>query len=167
MKNLLYHRVHPRYVQDVLKSNSIKCHTQIVGTQICVTRNVVYMSASRPFVVVFDRDKLRKYFKVKPFCLLGWKFINQTDDFKRWIKVFKNYGFENEERVIAKEIPLELAEYFGELNSGCYDYKKPNKVYCHRLFESGLDINRDKLILKTRKEIRKVFNQGFENGDLQ
>ena len=122
MKNLLYHRVQPRLVESVLDSQSIKCHDKIEGTQICVTRDVVYMSSSRPFVVIFDRDKLKKYFKVKPFCLLGWKYLNKTDDYDRWSKRY-TFGFENEERIIAEEIPLELAEYVGFLNAGCFDYK--------------------------------------------
>lgn len=156
MKNLLYHRVHPKNLNAVLESNSIKSHKDIIGNQICMTRNVVYMSASRPYVVVFDRDKLKKFFKVEPFCFLGWKFINKTNDFDRWKKRY-SYGFESEERVIAKEIPLELAEYFGILEAGCFDYKNPNKVYSHRIFERTMEESIIKKGFARRSEIRKVF----------
>ena len=41
MINLLYHRVHPKNLDAVLKSNSIKAHKDIIGNQICMTRNVI------------------------------------------------------------------------------------------------------------------------------
>lgn len=162
MKNLLYHRVQNKLIDQVLSSNSIKSHQDIEGNQICMTRDVIFMSTSRPFVVVFDRDKLRKHFKVKPFCLLGWKFVNKTKDFDRWNKIF-TYGFEKEERVFAKEIPLELAEYYGILKSGCFDYKKPTKVHSHRFFDGYLDEVRENQLKTIRKEIRKVFTEGNNN----
>lgn len=162
MINLLYHRVHPKNLDAVLESNSIKAHKDIIGNQICMTRNVVYMSASRPYVAVFDRDKLKKFFKVQPFCLLGWKFTNKTNDFERWKKMF-SYGFESEERVIAKEIPLELAEYFGILEAGCFDYKHPTKVHSHRIFERTIEENRIKKGFVRRSEIRKVFLRGLKD----
>ena len=134
-RNLLYHRVQPKYVKSVLKSKSIKPHESIEPERkcICMTRNVVLMSHSRPFVVVFDRDKLKKFFKIEPFCLLGWKFVNNTSDLQRWMKNYE-FGFESEERVYGGEIPLELSEYYGELPVGCYDYENPNKVHSHRLY---------------------------------
>lgn len=76
-----------------------------------------YISVSRPFV--FDRDKLKMFFKIKPFCLLGWMFINKSSDFDCW-RTKREYGFESEERVYGGEIPLSLAEYYGELRVGCY-----------------------------------------------
>lgn len=162
MKSLLYHRVHPRLVESVLDSQSIKCHDKIEGTQICVTRDVIYMSSSRPFVVIFDRDKLKKYFKVKPFCLLGLKYLNKTDDYDRWSKLY-TFGFENEERIIAEEIPLELAEYVGFLNAGCFDYKKPTRIHSRRLFERNIDFNREKTNVKKRRDIRIAIKEGLKN----
>lgn len=134
-KNFLYHRVQPKNVKKVLESGSIKPHELIEPELkcICMTRNVVLMSASRPFVVVFDRDKLKQKYKVKPFCLLGWKFVNKSSDFERWKSRFE-YGFESEERVYGGEIPLSLAEYYGYLESGCYDYKNPEIIHSKRLF---------------------------------
>lgn len=135
-KNLLYHRVQRKNVKLILESQSIKPHEFIeVNRQcICMTRDVVYMSASRPFVIVFDRDKLKKFFKIEPFCLLGWKFINKSSDFDRW-RTKREYGFESEERVYGGEIPLSLAEYYGELRVGRYDYNNPHLIHSKRLLE--------------------------------
>jgi hypothetical protein len=90
------------------------------------------------------------------------KYTNKTNDFERWKKMF-TYGFESEERVIAKEIPLELSEYFGVLNAGCFDYNNPNKVHSHRIFERTIEENRIKNDVVKRREIRKVFLGGIND----
>lgn len=128
-KNLLYHRVQPRLVQQVLESQSIKQHTLLNPKCICMTRNVILMSRSRPFVVVFDRDILKQHYKVKPFCLLGWKFISNSTEYDRWKKRGYIFGFENEERVYGGDIPLSLAEYVGELPLGHFDYTNKERLY--------------------------------------
>lgn len=152
MKSLLYHRVQPKNVYKVLKSKSIKSHESIIDDQICMTRNVLLMSETRPFVVVFDRDKLRERYKIVPFCFLGWKFVNKTSDFERWRKNYE-YGFESEERILSKEIPLDLAEYVGFLECGCYDYKNPKHVHSERLFQRYKENRNERL--KNRQKNRR------------
>jgi hypothetical protein len=126
-QSLLYHRVRPDLVDKLLDSGHIKQSAYDNGA-ICMTRDVNYLAKQRPFVIIFDRDKLRRNFKVRPFCFLGWHFFNNQETYERWSKKY-TFGFEREERVYGGDIPLHLAEYVGYLDEGRYDYKQPKKQH--------------------------------------
>lgn len=120
MKNLLYHRVNPRFIKKVLDDGFLKPNVSHpisldVDECICFTRDYDYMKKSRPFVVIFDRDVLKYHYKVVPVCLKGLieQSNNEKYDIKKWSKILPYYGFECEERVYNKVISLELAEYVG------------------------------------------------------
>ena len=127
-KNLLYHRVNSKFLHKLLEDGKLKPSKTLDGENaVCLTRDVVYMSRSRPFVIVFDRDKLKKFYKVKPCCVIDKLKDKLPNVYERFEKR-KQSGFENEERIY-NEIPLHLAEWYGELNTGCFDYRKPHNVY--------------------------------------
>ena len=146
--NLLYHRVNPKMVKSLLSDGYLRprlvhphkgefCDKETYDTNsaICFTRDVVYLSRSRPFVVIFDRDKLKKHFSIKPVCLRGLIEQNFSEHYKVsvWQRLIPCYGFECEERVYSQKIPLELAEYVGELPVGHFDYRNPNKIHSKKL----------------------------------
>lgn len=132
-KNLLYFRVQNRLIGQVLESGLILPHSIIETDRqcICMTRNVVYMSRSRPFVIVFDRDKIKQYHKIEPFCLSGYKVVNKILGFERWKDTI---SYESEERVYGGPISLGIAEWYGYLYSGCHDYRNPKLIHLNRLY---------------------------------
>ena len=131
-KNLLYHRVNPKFLNKLLDDGFVKPSKTLDGENaVCLTRDVIYMSRSRPFVIIFDREKLKKFYKVKPCCIIDKLKVILPDVHERF-KKHKQSGFENEERVY-DEIPLHLAEWYGELSVGCFDYRKPDIIY--RIFQ--------------------------------
>lgn len=119
MKNLLYHRVNPRFIKKVLDDGVLKPHISHPISEdnscICFTRDYDYMKKARPFVVIFDREVLKRHFKIVPVCLRG--LIEQSNNEKynlnKWSKILPYYGYECEERIYNNEISLDLAEYVG------------------------------------------------------
>lgn len=129
MKNsLLYHRVNPIFVNDVLDCGILRVSKTLDGEfAVCLTRNVVYMSRSRPFVIVFDRCKLLNNFKVTPCCVISKLKENRPSVYNKFSKRYP-HGFESEERVYS-DLYLKDALWFGSLKVGCYDYRDNDLVF--------------------------------------
>ena len=127
-ENLLYHRVNPRFVKELLESNVIKINKTLDGEKaICFTRDVLLYSKSRPFVIIFDREELLRKYKVKPCCVIDKLKTTLPSAYSRFSK-HRQSGFENEERIY-KDVSLDLALWYGYLPIGCYDYRNPNTAY--------------------------------------
>ena len=126
--NLLYHRVNPKFVDKLLDSKVLRVNRTLDGEQaICLTRDVLLYSKTRPFVIVFNREELLNHYQVKPCCVIDKVKEKLPDVYTRFSK-HKECGFENEERVY-KDVPLSLALWYGYLPIGYYDYRNPTVKY--------------------------------------
>jgi len=87
----LYHNVlNLKRLKSILESGFILKDERIVEPCIYMTRDFYYLM-NRGIRMVFDYDKLRYNYKVKPFCLKGWNMLNGYN--------FKPKNDEMEERV--------------------------------------------------------------------
>ena len=88
----LYHNVRnmPR-LKSILKSGFIHMDTSIKQPCVYMTRNFHYLS-NRGIRMVFDYERLKHHYRVKPFCYRGWSILNNQ-------KFIPN-GDEMEERVL-------------------------------------------------------------------
>ncbi len=88
----LYHNVsNLKRLKSILESGFILKDERIVEPCVYMTRDFYYLT-NRGIRMVFDYNKLRYNYKVKPFCYRGWSLLNN----KRFIP--KND--EMEERVL-------------------------------------------------------------------
>ena len=88
----LYHNVlNLKRLKSIFESGFILKDERIVEPCVYMTRDFYYLT-NRGIRMVFDYDKLRYNYKVKPFCYRGWGLLNN----KRFIP--KND--EMEERVL-------------------------------------------------------------------
>ena len=88
----LYHNVsNLKRLKSILESGFILKDERIIEPCVYMTRDFYYLT-NRGIRMVFDYDKLRHNYKVKPFCYRGWSLLNN----KRFIP--KND--EMEERVL-------------------------------------------------------------------
>jgi hypothetical protein len=72
----LYHNVlNLKRLKSILESGFILKDERIVEPCIYMTRDFYYLM-NRGIRMVFDYDKLRYNYKVKPFCLKGWNMLN-------------------------------------------------------------------------------------------
>ena len=87
----LYHNVlNLERLKSILETGFIYKDNRIIEPCVYMTRDFNYLS-SRGIRMVFDYDKLRYNYKVKPFCLKGWNMLNGYN--------FKPKNDEMEERV--------------------------------------------------------------------
>jgi hypothetical protein len=88
----LYHNVsNLKTLKSILENGFILKDERIVEPCVYMTRNFYYLT-NRGIRMVFDYDKLRHNYKVKPFCYRGWSLLNN----KRFIPKYD----EMEERVL-------------------------------------------------------------------
>jgi hypothetical protein len=88
----LYHYVsNLKRLKSILESGFILKDEQILEPCVYMTRDFNYLT-NRGIRMVFDYDKLRYNYKVKPFCYRGWSLLNN----KRFIPKYD----EMEERVL-------------------------------------------------------------------
>jgi len=72
----LYHNVsNLKRLKSILESGFILKDERIVEPCVYMTRDFYYLM-NRGIRMVFDYDKLRYNYKVKPFCLKGWNMLN-------------------------------------------------------------------------------------------
>ena len=89
----LYHNVsNLKTLKSILESGFILKDERIVEPCVYMTRDFYYLT-NRGIRMVFEYDKLRYNYKVKPFCYRGWSLLNN----KRFIPKHD----EMEERVLS------------------------------------------------------------------
>ena len=72
----LYHNVlNLERLKSILETGFIYKDNRIIEPCVYMTRDFNYLS-SRGIRMVFEYDKLRYNYKVKPFCLKGWNMLN-------------------------------------------------------------------------------------------
>jgi len=72
----VYHNVlNLKRLKSILESGFILKDERIVEPCVYMTRDFYYLM-NRGIRMVFDYDKLRYNYKVKPFCLKGWNMLN-------------------------------------------------------------------------------------------
>lgn len=72
----LYHNVlNIERLKSILENGFILKDERIIDPCVYMTRDFNYLM-SRGIRMVFDYDKLRYNYKVKPFCLKGWNMLN-------------------------------------------------------------------------------------------
>ena len=72
----IYHNVlNLKRLKSILESGFILKDERIVEPCVYMTRDFYYLM-NRGIRMVFDYDKLRYNYKVKPFCLKGWNMLN-------------------------------------------------------------------------------------------
>ena len=90
--NKLYHNVlNIDRLKSILETDTIYKDERIIKPCVYFTRNFTYLS-NRGIRMVFDKDKLRYNYKIKPFCIIGWSELNNCK--------FRSKFDEMEERVL-------------------------------------------------------------------
>jgi hypothetical protein len=89
MEDLLYHNVYrTKVLESILQSGKIIVDEKLEYPSIALTRNKDYLS-HRGIQIVINRNRLKSYAKVKPFCFFGYLKVNniptklkQIDEFE-------------------------------------------------------------------------------------
>lgn len=108
MKRLLYYRIYTPHLEQILNDGFIQANSY--ANCICLTRSSTYLSTTRPSYIIFDADKLRQRYSIKPICIYGWSLLNRNmgKDKERYIRSLRR---ESEERVYTDKLFLHESEY--------------------------------------------------------
>lgn len=72
----LYHFVYGiKRLESILDSGFIYKDERIVEPCVCLSRNKNYL-LNRGIRIIFDYNKLKYNYKVKPFCVRGWNLVH-------------------------------------------------------------------------------------------
>jgi len=124
MKSLLYHNVRNlEILKSILKSGKILKDERLMDPCVCLSRDSRYLK-DRGIQIVIERDKLRNYAKIKPFCYHGWKHVNKIPTKLKKVDEF-------EERAYAEII----------LNTCCISININRKIHPHLEISHHLIVN--------------------------